>query len=774
MTTPAWQAPINGSRTHLDATDNANHHNQFLSPHPVTNLSYGNVIVRPTNGDQGYFTHATGAPALQTQDFAQAFTMSGTTIGRITVPMLAFGNGADVLFTLCPDVSGNPNLNAPIAQVKVPASVITATGAETGLENATGVFQLPYNNTQFGTNFSQVIPWASPAGSVHGAPSYFATATSGNYSLLLGGFDTVGSAGSALCFTVQYLGGGNVAPPIPQPSLPQATYQGMAAVTPDAVVFAGGVVGGTTVANVWSASWNSGTGVIGAWSAQTALPTTLTNASGANFGETVYIVGGNTANTVASAVNTVYINKVSNGQLGSWTTGTPLPIAISLPFVGVIGNWLVVAGGLDSSNTCRNETWYAAINSDGSIGTWNRGPNMFQAVDSGIASWGLGLTTSSLIVYVGNVTGGGLGNYIHQLSVGPSGVAPSWNVIKADAPGDVAMSAFTDGNGIWYLMGYNVNNTAAQNFFQTVPLVSVPLYATGLTNSAQYWLVLQEVESGNATDYVGIGLNFGSYTVDAKNSNRHQNVWSTFFAGTQVPITVYDATPGNPTIHMVEDLATNVPGNATYQRWTTLAYNQQKILTGAIEVTMQPNLALNQNPTFTSGTSPWTATNGTLTQTSAQTHGGFPFSGLLTPTGGNALAYIQSEQIPIMNTSFGNTEFLFATGYFYTPTTWANFQLNINWFDPNGSYISTANGAITSLTGATWTLVSTIANVPATAAFATIVPTLSGTPGAANTLYVSNTYMAMSPENVGTLTSIAQVNYQTGTLWPPVGVTQLN
>jgi hypothetical protein len=51
---------------------------------------------------------------------------------------------------------------------------------------------------------------------------------------------------------------------------------------------------------------------------------------------------------------------------------------------------------------------------------------------------------------------------------------------------------------------------------------------------------------------------------------------------------------------------------------------------------------------------------------------------------------------------------------------------------------------------------------------------MSGTPGAAGTLYMSDVLVTKTPETVGALASVAQVDYQTGQLWPPVGVTQLN
>lgn len=772
MTTPIWQAPVNGPQSQLDSVDSAGHLNQFFGAHPLSALGTGIPVVRPTTGTQSIFQHINGSPGLPSADFAQAFTMSGTTIGRVTLPIYAFGNGADLMVTLCPDNSGNPNLFSPIAQVKVPASVIVATGAQTGLENADTVFQTPWNNTQFGSNFAQTIPWVSPAATANGAPSYFSVVTSGNYSLLLGGFDTTASTASALCFTVQYTGAGNINAPIPQPPLPQATFQAYAAATPDTVVLAGGTTTSSSVTNVWSASWDSSTGVIGAWSSQTALPVALTNGSAASWGEYVYIVGGNTANTIASSVNTVYVNSVSNSQLGNWTTSTPLPVALSLPFVGVVGNWIVVAGGVDTTNTCRSETYYAPISSDGSLGAWRNGPSLFQAVDAAIAGWCFGVTDSSIIIYAGSTTGGGLGSYVQQLSVGPSGVANAWNVMRTNNGGFRASSAFTDGNGVWYLMCYNINNTAEQNLFLATPTLSVPLYASGLSNGTQYWIVLQEIKAVSDSDYLGLGVSVNAYSVDAKQSPRNQNSWSTYFSNYSVPLTIYDDSFPQAHYHLVEDLSTANTNSALYQRWLTVTYGQNNLLSGVIEVSMQPNLALNSNPTFNTTTSPWTATGGTLTRSNAHTQGGFSFSGLLTPTGG-VQAYASTELVPVKQTTFGSEQWILGTGWFYSTTGYATFTLNLNWFDSGQNYISTTFNTV-ALSANTWTQVSTYGQVPATAAFFTVSPTEPGTPTNSNLLYISNCYGILSPETVGTSTSIATVDYASGTLWPTVGVTQSN
>jgi hypothetical protein len=774
MTTPAWSAARNGLPGDLDAANASAQVNQHLGGHAIAQIGYGNPVVTPIAGQQSYVAHAVD-PLLITTDFAQAFTMSGTATGRITVPVKAFGAGADLLLSLCPDSAGTPNTAAPIAQVKVPAAVIMTLGAQNGLENPTGPLQTAAFNTQFGTNFSPQVPWISPASTANGAPGFFAVTTSGNYTILLGGKDTTTNTPVALVYTVQYTGGGTVAPPIPQAPLPQPTQAGQACATPDTVVYMGGYTTLTTaVANVWSASWNPLTGQIGAWSAQTPLPQGIAVGAAVSWGQHIYLIGGQTTTTGSTSVANVWMNTATNSQLGAWAAMPPLPKALNAMFAGVVGNWLIVAGGNDTTVTPQSACYFAPIRPDGTLGPWQNGPTMTQPVNTITSQWCTGVTSSSLVAYSGSTTGGALGSYMQVLSVGASGPAPSWNSLTSNFAGERAASAFTDGNGVWYLMGYNIDNTVQQNLFLVVPLISAPLYATGLTNGATYWVVAQELQSGSASDYLGIGVNYQAYPVDAKVSSRHAGSWSTYFGGFSVPLTVYDTTPGLPVVHTVEDLAAG-PQSATYQRWSTLLYTAQQLLTGVVEVTMQPNGPLNSNPTFTSGVSPWTATGGTITQSAVQTRGGYAFSGLLAPSGTAANSVALSELVPVRQgggQSYGTSQWYLVDGWLYSPTGYGNVSLSVAWCDRAGNHLSTT-ATVAAVSAATWTHAQNYVEAPATAAQAQIQAVQGGTPAAGNLLYVSDVVLVQAAECVGALASAATVDYPAGAPWPPLGVTQL-
>jgi hypothetical protein len=774
---PNWQAARNGLPGNLDAVNDPNHINQFLGAHPVTPLGYGNAAVSPTSAGQDW-----DWTTMRTYDWAQQITMSGTAVGRVTVPIAPSGNGADLLVTLCADNGGVPNQMTPLAQTKVPAAVITNLTAPNGLTSA-GPLAHPSFNTLAFTNLAISEPWVSPAATVNGAPSYAACVTSGNYSILIGGWDQTGGASTNIVNTAQYLGSGQVAKPIPQPPLPVATFYGAAAATSDTVVYAGGQTNNTTfVSAVWSAGWNANTGTVGAWSSQVALPAAITQGGAASWGGNVYVVGGNTTGSASSSVATVYRSTVTNGQLSNWVQEPSLPLALSYPYVGVVGDWLIVAGGLNSSSTVQTGCYYAPIRADGSLGAWKKGPSLVGASYPVAPGWCTGVTDSALVIYGGAATTTPTNSpYLQVLSANSLGVANAWTAWQMWNTGERATSAFNDGNGAWSVIGYNINNTYLWNSGSETPMLSVPLNATGLTSGNPYWVVFQQYQSGSAADYLSIAFDYQSYPADGQRSPRWSQSWSVFGGSFSIPLTLWDTTAAAQPIHAVGDVAAGPNGTSSVNAgWSHLVYNDTGLLQGVCEVTMEANNPLNANPTFASSVSPWTAVNGTVTQSSAQTHGGYAFSGLLTPAGGFSQAYAQSEFLPVdpgVNELYGQLNWYVASGWLHSPTGWANTSLSVNWYDSGKNLLSTSSATI-SLAATTWTLAQNYFVCPAGAAWATINPTETGTPGATNLLYLSNVCLTRAPESVPALASVAQITYPTPSQpnapsWPPTGVVQL-
>jgi hypothetical protein len=771
VTTPAWQAAENGPPGYLDSTNQASQLNQLLGSHAVTSVYQGTQILTPAGGTQ-YIAYTPGNQI----DLDQPFTLSGTSVSRVVLPVVPYGNGADMLVTLFPDNgSGSPLQTTPLAAATLSAAVINELAAPFGLENATGALQTQWSNTMYASGSISNNPWAGPTGDLTGVAESSTLAVSGSYFIFLGGFTTTSVAGVAIA---QYLGSGQLSLPASQPALPQASFFGSATTTSSAVIYAGGNTSTAVLSAVWVASWDSSTGAIGAWSQQTALPVASQSGNMATWNNTtVYYIGGENFSNVAT--NAVYQTTISNGQLGSWTAGPPFPTPIAMSFTAVIGNWLIVAGGQTAANVATAAVYYSAINpANGSLGPWQAGPPLPVASWAYAPGWDIGVTDNALIVVGGSTGASSQTGNISVLTVTAAGLAPTWQSSNWFETGVFQIGAFPTGNGGWDIVDPNIPSSSVHTtHFNPVPYISVPLVATGLTNGNTYHVVVQLRQTLSETDYLAVGIIDDNPLPDgALRSTRHSGSWSSLGGGYGIPMGVYNnSNAAEPIWHTWEDPSASNQA----QRWSSLVYEQPaNLFLGITETTLNAANALNSNPAFTSGVAPWTAVNGTITQSNAQTHGGFPFSGLLTPTGGFASAYAQSEEFFTPSSPYGISNdpaiWYLVTGYFYTPTTWANFSLTVNWYDGQGNFLR-ANSNTVSLPGATWTSVSNYFDPFPDVAYGRIVPTMSGTPTSSNTLYMSNVYLALSPESVPPYTSVTAVQYQpTGIPWPPTGAVQLN
>jgi hypothetical protein len=137
--------------------------------------------------------------------------------------------------------------------------------------------------------------------------------------------------------------------------------------------------------------------------------------------------------------------------------------------------------------------------------------------------------------------------------------------------------------------------------------------------------------------------------------------------------------------------------------------------------------ALNANPGFETDVSNWTATNATLTRTDSQAKRG-TWCGLMT-TGAGSNPRVESEEVAV--TAGAGYR---AVGWLYTPAALAATGVNVNWFDSGHVYISTSSNTATTTAGV-WTLYDTVFTAPVGAAYATVLYTVGGTPGAGVLVY---------------------------------------
>lgn len=755
-TTPAWQAARTGFPGNLNAVNASAHINQALGTHAMQPVCQGNALVTPSGG-ANFTWYSSGS----TYDVDQPFTMPAgkTTIGRVAIPVQPVGGGADLRVTLYPDSAGVPNTASPVASSMIPASWISNLAAVDGLA-AGGPLAGADFNTLCATGGITTAPW-TPTTSGAGFLGSAAVTSSGNYVIIAGGYDGTNYFGYTS--TAQYLGGSSLAQPAAQPTIPTGAELATICTTSSSVVFIGGIISGTaSTSNVWTASWDPNTGVIGSWSLQAAYPSNIYRAGSATWGNTVYVVGG--VNGSNAAVSTVYYATLSNGQISTWVAAPSMPHTLVDAFVGVVGNWLVVAGGAADAtdNTIYGSTYYARIHADGSLGSWQSGPTLPVPVYAySTSGWNQPLIPDAFVI-LGGQNAAGITSAVQILSITDNGPAHQWTQFTW-TPGSILQrfaAAFPTGSGTFAV--FNVSPRDQYYEFSTmvpVPMISVPLCATGLTAGAKYHLVLQQARNASPGDYLAYGLDSGSLPSDALRSLRYGNSWSTAQTGYSVPLTVYDQGQVGPQLHTWED--PNSTGTAA--RTTTFVNDYRGRLLGFAEQTAMPNNPLNSNQNFTTGVAPWTASGGTITQSSAQTRGGNPYSGLLTPNGTAATAWAQTELLPVIA-----GQYYLANGWVYSPPGYASVSLSVIWYDHAGTSFASSNTTV-SVPAGTWTQLANTFQAPAGAAQAALAPAEGGTPPTSATLYLSG--MTLTSRLPGCLPSVAQVAYN-GT-WPPVGVTQL-
>jgi hypothetical protein len=137
------------------------------------------------------------------------------------------------------------------------------------------------------------------------------------------------------------------------------------------------------------------------------------------------------------------------------------------------------------------------------------------------------------------------------------------------------------------------------------------------------------------------------------------------------------------------------------------------------------------------------------------------------PDGVTAIVRLDSDQQAVTPSSAYR-----ASGWVACATA-RTVQLNVNWYDAAHVFIATSTGSI-AVAGATWTFISSIFLAPFNAAYAAIIPTLTGTPTAAD--YLNADDIQLAPTGGATLTNPGDVpSYPIWQLTGPfTGITATN
>lgn len=195
-------------------------------------------------------------------------------------------------------------------------------------------------------------------------------------------------------------------------SLPVAMWYSACIVTSNRIYICGGVIG----SGVYTAQIDND-GIIGAWVAAPSLPVGISNRMPIITNTRVYLVGsasgGYNGNVYYAPIN-------SDGTLGAWVLGTAFPISIGYMQAVITKDRAYVFGGRNSGGYL-NTIYYAAINSDGSLGTWTSAGTLPATLGEGCA-----FTTKSRVYIVSASINGGFSSSTYYAPINSDGSLGSW------------------------------------------------------------------------------------------------------------------------------------------------------------------------------------------------------------------------------------------------------------------------------------------------------------------------------------------------------------
>jgi hypothetical protein len=272
------------------------------------------------------------------------------------------------------------------------------------------------------------------------------------------------------------------------------------------------------------------------WGITADLGTPRDNAGAVAYNGYVYDVGGDDGSSMLTSVAYSKIN--NDGTLGTWsTTGTSVPARGYSSVVQANGYIYIMGGSSVQSNTdVKSEVYYAKINSDGTVGTFNTTSALPAARKSGA-----GVTLNGYIYYIGGsssstVTPTSAAN-VYYAKLNADGTVGTWAAVSNGAGGLPAarhyIRAVTANGFIYAIAGANGSTSIAQNSIYYVRPASngdiTAAFTTEATNvfpSARY-----NGHVYTANNYVyyaagGDGANFDNVYYSYLNSNGSLGTWT--------------------------------------------------------------------------------------------------------------------------------------------------------------------------------------------------------------------------------------------------------
>ena len=218
--------------------------------------------------------------------------------------------------------------------------------------------------------------------------------------------------------------------------------------TKNRIYLVGGKTNATTsTSNVYTATVNTD-GTLGTWTSAGNVPTPLFQASVFLTKNRVYLCGGYNGSAYTSTVYYAAIN--ADGTIGSWVTGAALPAAIGEAEPVVTNNRVYLLGGCNSGGTTVSTVYTAQINTDGSLGAWSTTTSL-----PGAASHSIAFATKNRVYLAVGFNGGSYVTTVYTAPINADGTLGTWSTAGNTLGGMTNGSVFVTANTVYILGGYN-------------------------------------------------------------------------------------------------------------------------------------------------------------------------------------------------------------------------------------------------------------------------------------------------------------------------------
>lgn len=321
-----------------------------------------------------------------------------------------------------------------------------------------------YNTVQYAhiNTDGTLGPWMSTT-NMTANRSDFATVIYNGYVYVFGGYN-----GSSELTTVEYapinasgtLGAWSATSSI------SGGKQGLAAAANNGYLYVlGGVQGGAVQSTVQYAKVNP-PGVTSSYTATTALGTARKGAAVIAYNGYLYAVGGMTSTTAATtAVNYAAIN--SDGTVGTWGTTTALTTARGYHYATAYNGYMYVVGGKTGSTTTTNTVYYSKINANGTVGTWTSTTAFTNA-----RQWLAGTVYAGYMYITGgdsNDTGTQYGD-VRYAAINANGTIGTWSTTTSLPQTRESMKLVASGGYMYLVGGWNNVGNTYYNAVQYAPI----------------------------------------------------------------------------------------------------------------------------------------------------------------------------------------------------------------------------------------------------------------------------------------------------------------